>query len=128
MALAQLSPEALGHIADYFRTLAEPTRLRVLHTLGEGELPVREIASRVHSSMANVSRHLTQLARGGLVQRESRGNCAYYRISDPVVHELCDLVCRSLVQRYERNLHEQTVRMPPDAEKSLQETETPRAA
>ncbi len=94
-----LPPAALEHVANYFRTLSEPTRLRILNTLGTGEMSVGDIAQQVDSSVANASRHLTQMAQHGLVARESRGNSAYYRISDPVVHELCDLVCGSIARR-----------------------------
>lgn len=96
-----LPPESLKHVAEYFRTLSEPTRLRILNTLDTGEWSVGEIAQQVDSSVANVSRHLAQMAQQGLVARESRGNSAYYRITDPAVHQLCDLVCGSLVRRFD---------------------------
>jgi DNA-binding transcriptional ArsR family regulator len=105
-ALDQLSPAALEHVADYFRTLSEPTRLRVLNTLCAGEMSVGEIAQQVQSSAANVSRHLAQMALHGLVARESRGHSVYYRIADPTVHALCELVCGSIARRYEQALAE----------------------
>ena len=98
----QLPPDALEHVANYFRTLSETTRLRILNVLGTGELSVGEIAQEVQSSVANVSRHLAQMAQYGLVARDSRGNAVYYRIADPTVHELCDLVCGSLVRRFDQ--------------------------
>ncbi|MDO5624175.1 MAG: metalloregulator ArsR/SmtB family transcription factor [Pseudomonadota bacterium] len=100
--MKQLPPEALEHVANYFRTLSEATRLRILNVLGTGEMSVGEIAQLVDSSVANVSRHLAQMAAQGLVAREGRGNSVYYRISDPAVHELCELVCGSLARRFER--------------------------
>jgi len=99
--MEKLPPEALEHVAHYFRTLSEATRLRILNVLGHGEMSVGEIAEKVDSSVANVSRHLTQMAHHGLVARESRGNSAYYRVADPSVHELCDLVCGSIARRFE---------------------------
>ena len=100
--MKQLPPEALVHVANYFRTLSEPTRLRVLTVLGTGEMSVGEIAQLVDSSVANVSRHLTQMALHGLVARESRGNSVYYRVADPTVNELCDLVCGSVARRFDQ--------------------------
>jgi DNA-binding transcriptional ArsR family regulator len=100
-AMHHLPPETLEHVADYFRALSEPTRLRILNALGTGELSVGDIALRVDSSVANVSRHLAQMAQHGLVARESRGSSAYYRIADPAVHQLCDLVCGSLLRRFD---------------------------
>ena len=99
--LNQLPPAALEHVARYFRTLSEPTRLRILNVLGTGEMSVGDIAVQVDSSIANVSRHLTQMAQYGLVAREHRGNSVLYRIADPAVHELCTLVCGSIARRFD---------------------------
>jgi DNA-binding transcriptional ArsR family regulator len=99
--LKTLPPAALDHVARYFRTLSEPMRLRILSELGTDELNVRELAERVGSSSANVSRHLSELARYGLVARKQEGNSALYRIEDPVVHDLCELVCTSIARRFE---------------------------
>ncbi|MFO1178278.1 MAG: metalloregulator ArsR/SmtB family transcription factor [Ottowia sp.] len=97
--LTDLPPAALEHVAHYFRTLSEPTRLRILNALGTEQLSVGEIAEQVESSVANVSRHLAQMAQQGLVAREQQGNSVLYRIDDPSVHQLCDLVCGSIVRR-----------------------------
>ena len=101
-SLEKLPPEALEHVANYFRVLSEATRLRILTILDDRELSVGEIAEQVDSSIANVSRHLTQMAQHGLVARESRGNSVYYRIADPAVQELCDLVCGSIARRFDQ--------------------------
>lgn len=101
-SLEKLPPEALEYVAKYFRSLSEPTRLRILNTLGTGELSVGEIAEQVDSSIANVSRHLAQMAQHGLVARQSRGNSAFYRVADPAVQELCDLVCGSIARRFDQ--------------------------
>ena len=108
-SMKQLPPDALEHVANYFRTLSESTRLRILNVLDTGEMSVGEIAQEVQSSVANVSRHLAHLAQYGLVARESRGNAVFYRIADPAVHELCDLVCGSLVRRFDRVANEHAV-------------------
>ena len=101
--LTNLPPAALEHVAQYFRTLSEPTRLRILNVLGSGPLSVGEIAEQVDSSVANVSRHLAQMARHGLVSREHHGTSVYYGIADSTVHELCELVCGSIAQRFDQN-------------------------
>ena len=106
IALDQLPPAALEHVANYFRTLSEPMRLRILNVLGTRELSVGEIAQQASSSTANISRHLAQMARHGLIARASRGSSVYYRIADPAVHALCDLVCGSIARRYDQALTE----------------------
>ena len=102
----QLPPDALEHVANYFRTLSETTRLCILNVLGTGELSVGEIAQEVQSSVANVSRHLAQMAQYGLVARDSRGNAVYYRIADESVYALCDLVCGSIARELESSADE----------------------
>jgi DNA-binding transcriptional ArsR family regulator len=106
IALDQLPPAALEHVANYFRTLSEPMRLRILNVLGTCELSVGEIAEQAQSSVANISRHLAQMARHGLIARSSRGNSVYYRIADPAVHDLCELVCGSIARRYDEAITE----------------------
>jgi DNA-binding transcriptional ArsR family regulator len=97
-----LPDEALVQVAAYFQALSEPTRLRVLNLLRQQERNVGELAQLCGYSSANISRHLALLTRHGLVARETRGNSVYYRIGDPSVYELCDLVCGNIARRFER--------------------------
>lgn len=100
--LVRLPPAALEYVAQYFRALSEPTRLHILSVLEENELSVGEIAEAVDSSVANVSRHLAQMAQRGLVARSQEGSSVLYRIADPAVQQLCDLVCNSIARRFEQ--------------------------
>jgi len=97
-----LPTEALEQVAAYFQALSEPTRLQILNLLREKERNVGELAQLCGYTSANVSRHLTLLTQRGLVARESRGNSAYYRIADPAVYQLCDLVCGNIARQLER--------------------------
>ena len=79
-------------------------------------MSVGEIAQHIESSVANTSRHLVQMAGTGLVARESRGNSVYYRVADPSINALCDLVCGSIARRYEQVMDERAAFIkPPDA-------------
>jgi DNA-binding transcriptional ArsR family regulator len=91
-----MPPEGLRHVAAYFQVLAEPTRLAILNLLREGERNVGEIARLCGYTAANISRHLALLTQHGFVARESRGTAVYYRIADPSVYALCDLVCGNI--------------------------------
>ena len=99
-------------IADRFRLLAEPMRLRILHALWDGDLTVREIISATGGLQANVSKHLGILQRGGLVSRRKKGLNAYYRICDESVFELCEAVCASLHGRLAAQLGELYAALP----------------
>lgn len=94
-----LSEQALAHVAQYFSALAEPTRLRLLNYLRDGEKNVGELAEVCACSQANVSRHLSTLAKHGMVVREGRGTAVYYRIADPAIYKLCDLVCGNVAKQ-----------------------------
>ena len=108
-SMESLPNEALSKVAAYFQALSEPTRLQVLNLLRGQERSVGELAQLCGSSAANISRHLSLLTQHGLVQREARGNSAYYRIADPSVYELCDLVCGSIARQFERTVQERAV-------------------
>jgi DNA-binding transcriptional ArsR family regulator len=95
-----LDDQALAHVAEYFRALSEPLRLKILNTLRTHTHNVGELTELLACSQANVSKHLATLTRFGLVERRTRGTAAYYRIADPRVYELCDLVCGQIAQRY----------------------------
>jgi DNA-binding transcriptional ArsR family regulator len=92
----QLDDRALGFVAAYFQALSEPLRLKILNELRSGARNVNDLTARLSCSQANVSKHLGVLSRLGFVARDAQGTAAYYRIADPAVYELCDLVCGRL--------------------------------
>ncbi len=102
----ELSDAALQMIADRFKVLAEPMRLKILHTLWDGELTVGEIIAATNALQANVSKHLGILQQAGLVNRRRDGLNVYYRICDETVFELCEAVCASLHDRLTAQIDE----------------------
>src|SRR3569833_1848728 len=100
-SLTKLDDRALQKVAAYFKLLSEPTRLKVLNILRNGEHYVGERCEVRGCSHANISKHLGQLAQAGVVVREVRGNAAYYTIADPSIYALCDLVCGIVAGRLE---------------------------
>ncbi len=96
----------LDSVARRFRLLGEPSRLRILQLLEDGERSVGEIASALGSTQPNVSKHLQALYDGALVGRRREGNSIFYFIADPDIFKLCDLVCRSTARSVESHLKE----------------------
>jgi DNA-binding transcriptional ArsR family regulator len=88
-------------IAQRFRVIGEPMRIRLLDALRDGPLTVNQLAERLATTQQNVSKHLGVLAQAGLVGREKRGNCVHCFIADDSVFELCELVCGGLRERVE---------------------------
>lgn len=98
--LKALDDRALGHVAEYFRALSEPLRLKILNALRDKAYNVGELTELLDCSQANVSKHLATLMRHGFVERSAQGTNAFYRIADPYVYQLCDLVCGQMAQRF----------------------------
>jgi DNA-binding transcriptional ArsR family regulator len=95
------SDELLSRIAEVLKAMADPTRLKILHCLHNGERCVSDILEVVGGSQANVSKHLSVLKRAGLVDCRRSGLNVYYRIIDEGVFTICRNVCDSLEMRIE---------------------------
>lgn len=70
----------LSTTADVFRAFADPTRLRILNLLIEGEVCVCDLCSVLDAIQPKVSRHLAYLRRAGLVDVRQEGKWKHYRI------------------------------------------------
>ena len=86
-------------VAQRFRVLGEPMRIRLLDSLRQGSATVSELQETTGASQQNVSKHLGILLGVGFVTREREGNFVRYSISDPWVFELCEYVCGGLRQQ-----------------------------
>ncbi|HEX2467595.1 MAG TPA: metalloregulator ArsR/SmtB family transcription factor [Solirubrobacterales bacterium] len=90
-------PEPLVElIAERFRVLAEPMRIKLLDRLREGDATVGELVAATSSSQQNVSKHLRVLLDAGFVGRRQEGNFAHYSVADESVFRLCEEVCGGL--------------------------------
>jgi ArsR family transcriptional regulator len=94
-----VSDEALALIASWFRTLSEPSRLKILRSLEEGEKNITDLVAATGLTQANVSRHVQSLVDAGMVGRRREGLSAICFIADPAINELCDSVCSNLQKR-----------------------------
>ena len=83
-------------IAQRFRLLGEPTRIKLLDALRAGPATVTELQAASDASQQNVSKHLGMLVDAGLVRRVKDGNRAYFSIADESLFDLCEQVCGSL--------------------------------
>jgi DNA-binding transcriptional ArsR family regulator len=89
-------------IAERFKALGEPMRLRLLQALRTGECSVGDLAERTRGGQANVSKHLQVLFQQGYVDRRKEGTTSWYRITDPQVFTMCELVCGGLEEELDR--------------------------
>ncbi len=95
----KLPDEVIGMLAERFRILSEPMRLKLIQAMMDGEKNVSELVEETGGLQANVSKHLRILSESGVIGRRKQGLRAYYRITDETVFELCDLVCGSIQER-----------------------------
>jgi len=102
MPASKLPPQTLELMAQRFKTMGEPMRLQLLHCLESGEKNVSELIEAVGSTQANVSKHLGLLMQAGLVGRRREGTHVYYRIEDPIIFDICRLVCKGLLEQQQR--------------------------
>lgn len=96
-----LPDDLLALVAERFRALGEPTRIKLLERLREGEATVLDLTELVGTTPQNVSKHLGVLLRTGIVARRKQGNYVYYRVADETVFHLCELVCGGVERQVE---------------------------
>jgi ArsR family transcriptional regulator len=90
--------ELIPLVAARFKALAEPGRLAILAALQQGELSVSELVEATGRGQPNVSQHLANLLKAGLVAARREGNRVLYRLADPYLQKICDAVCESVAQ------------------------------
>ena len=83
-------------IAQRFRLLGEPTRVKLLDAMRSGPATATELQAATGASQQNVSKHLGMLIDSGVVRRAKEGNRAYFSIVDDTMFDLCEQVCGSL--------------------------------
>jgi DNA-binding transcriptional ArsR family regulator len=98
----RITPETLRVIAEKLGALADESRLAILNELRGGEQTVTMLMEATRFSQPNISKHLRLLREEELVTFRKEGSHCYYRICDPVVFQLCDLLCRALRTEIEK--------------------------
>ena len=91
--------ELFEEVANYFSLLCEPTRLKILNSVCNGEKSVGEIVIAVESTQANVSRQINMLYRGKILARRKEGTQVFYRIDDQQTLLMCQAVCGQISER-----------------------------
>ncbi|NTV44939.1 MAG: winged helix-turn-helix transcriptional regulator [Chlorobiales bacterium] len=96
--------EMLNSIANRFKVLSEPMRLKILRTICNEEKTVQEIVDEAKASQANVSKHLALMFENGLVSRRKEGLKCYYRLADDNVFQVCGLISKSIEDNLQERL------------------------
>ena len=91
-----MTVELFDSVAERFRALGEPARLRILNALRSGEAAVGELVEATGLTQANLSKHLQILHTLGFVKRRKQGLFVYYTLADNDIFRLCDIMCARL--------------------------------
>ncbi|MFZ2103306.1 MAG: metalloregulator ArsR/SmtB family transcription factor [Oricola sp.] len=100
----------LDSIVDILKTIAEPTRLRILKLLADGDLTVSELTGILGQSQPRVSRHLKLMLESRLIKRQQEGSWALFRLSRDAAS---DFLVQELLKRIDNS--DETIRR--DAER-----------
>lgn len=79
--------EELEEISDIFKSIADPTRLKILFLLKNGELCVCEIFDALDKSQSTVSHHLHILKKEKIINGRKEGKWIYYKLNNPEILE-----------------------------------------
>jgi DNA-binding transcriptional ArsR family regulator len=101
-----MSPQAVFQIqARLCKSLGHPIRLEMLHNLRDGPKQVAELARILKQPESSVSRHLSLLRTAGVVLASHEGRAVYYRIANPKLFQVCDLMRQTLEEQTAREAH-----------------------
>ena len=89
-------------LAKYFRVFADPTRLRILEALEQGELSVGALAERLGVAQPKASNHLACLRWCGFVATRREHRTVHYRLADERVPAAIAIVRALLAESAER--------------------------
>jgi DNA-binding transcriptional ArsR family regulator len=101
-APTQLSPNDISILAETFRLLGDPSRLKILLQCMRGPVSVGDLAEGVDLSQSLVSHHLRLLRAARLVRGERRAKYIFYEIADHhVSHVLHDMAIHIVEDHHE---------------------------
>ena len=84
--------ELIEYRAEILKALAQPTRLKIIDFLRDGERCVCEIFPAIAEEQSNTSRHLNMMLSAGVLSRRKDGLKIYYAIKHPEIRDIMDIV------------------------------------
>ncbi|WP_407375290.1 ArsR/SmtB family transcription factor [Methanobrevibacter sp.] len=76
------SDETLENHAAILKSLADPTRLKIIYLLKNGELCVCQILEVIDKSQSTVSHHLNMMKKEGVLSARKQGKWIYYKLAN----------------------------------------------
>ena len=94
--------------AEVCKSMANPTRLKIMNLLREGEKSVEELRKRLKLPKANLSQHLGILRQRRIVSTRRAGLNIYYKVANPKMIKACDILREVLFEQLQEG--EQLIR------------------
>lgn len=82
--------------AELFSLMSTPIRLKIISALCQNEKTVGELLAEIATTQPNMSQHLTQLYRAGILARRREGQQVWYRVQNERAVALCRAVCTQI--------------------------------
>jgi len=82
--------------AELFALMSTPMRLKIISALCRGEKTVGELLGEIVTTQPNMSQHLGQLYRSGILARRREGQQIFYRVQNERAVALCRAVCTQI--------------------------------
>ncbi len=95
---------ALNLKSEVLKALAQPTRLKILELLRNGEKCICEIIPAINGEQSNVSRHISIMQKSHLISTRKDGVKVMVKVRDPRVFEILDTLSIFL----KAQMHEQS--------------------
>ncbi len=85
--------------AEVLKALAQPTRLKILELLRNGERCICEIVPAINGEQSNISRHISLMQKSHLVTTRKDGVKVMVKVKDPKIFEILDSIGTVLKNR-----------------------------
>ena len=85
--------------AEILKALAQPTRLKILELLRNGERCTCEIVPAINGEQSNISRHISLMQKSHLVTTRKDGVRVMVKVRDPRIFEILDRISTILKNR-----------------------------
>lgn len=95
----EIAGALLAEVTELYKVFADPTRLRIIAALAEGELCVCDIGAVLGMSQSAVSHQLATLRASRLVAYRREGKTVYYRLADDHVQLLLKMGLEHAAER-----------------------------
>jgi DNA-binding transcriptional ArsR family regulator len=88
--------------AQISKTMSNPIRLAILHTLRDGEKSVNELVDILGISQSNLSQHLALMRQVDILRTRRQGTNVFYRVTNPKINRACDTIREVLIDQLQQ--------------------------